>query len=207
MISTIDLIDHLPNHPVIIEAGAHDGRDTVAMARFAEHVWAFEPVPALYEQAREAVSIYGNISLSPLALGEFEQMRKMWLSGGGPGCDGSSSLMAPAEHYGSYPQIHFEPEPIKVPVTTIQAWAQSSEVDHIDGAWLDMQGSELAALKSAGPILDTLRAVMLEVSLIELYAGCPLWPEVREWLEDHGFTVVIEDLYSPHAGDALVVRS
>jgi hypothetical protein len=48
---------------------------------------------------------------------------------------------------------------------------------------------------------------MLEISLVELYAGCPLWPEVRLWLANQGFQVVIEDLYSAHAGDALVVRA
>lgn len=41
----------LPPNPIIIEAGAHIGRDTKKMARQwpNAHIHAFEPVPALFE--------------------------------------------------------------------------------------------------------------------------------------------------------------
>jgi FkbM family methyltransferase len=201
MISTTDLLDNLPAAPVVIEAGAHLGEDTIALARFAEHVYAFEPVPALYVLANHATAEYPNVTVAPMALGEVDTMADMWVAN-----DASSSLMSPVEHFQYYPHITFV-EKIRVPVTTIASWALRENVDHVDGAWLDIQGAELAALKSAGPLLDTIHAIMLEVSLVELYENNPLWPEVREWLQMRGFQVVIEDLYSGHAGDALVVRS
>ena len=48
---------------------------------------------------------------------------------------------------------------------------------------------------------------MLEISLVELYAGCPLWPEVEVWLYDHGFGVMTKYIYpGDYAGEVLMVR-
>jgi FkbM family methyltransferase len=205
MLTPRHLLDHLPDNPVVLEAGAHHGEDTVALAVNAAHVYAFEPVPELHEVTERVTRHCGNVTLSRLALGGEEAMGWMHVSSGAH--DASSSLMAPAEHATYYPTIGFKPEPIAVVVTTIETWAKTNHIDHIDGMWLDMQGGELQALKAAGTILQHVRAIMLEISTVELYHGAPLWPEVRLWLANHGFQVAIEDLYSEHAGDALVVRA
>lgn len=39
-----------------------------------------------------------------------------------------------------------------------------------------------------------------------LYAGAPLWPEVRQWVSSQRLRVEIENLYEETHGDALVVR-
>jgi FkbM family methyltransferase len=205
MLTPRDLLDHLPDNPTILEAGAHHGEDTVALAVNASHVYAFEPVPELHEVTERVTRHCGNVTLERLALGGQEAMGWMHISSGVN--DASSSLLAPKEHATYYPHIPFKPEPIPIIVTTIDAWARDNDVYKIDGMWLDMQGGELQALKAAGTILQYTTAIMLEISLVELYAGCPLWPEVRLWLANQGFQVVIEDLYSAHAGDALVVRA
>jgi FkbM family methyltransferase len=205
MLTPHHLLDHLPANPVVIEAGAHHGEDTTILATYASHVYAFEPIPELHEVTERVTRHCTNVTLERLALGGEEAMGWMHVSTGVN--DASSSLMEPAEHETYYPHIGFKPEPIPIIVTTIEAWARDNHVDHIDGMWLDMQGGELQALKAAGTILQQVRAIMLEISTVELYRGCPLWPEVRLWLANEGFSVAIEDLYSAHAGDALVVRS
>ena len=128
----------------------------------------------------------------------------MWLSGGQH--DYSSSLLEPKEHLDEFPQIRFEEE-IRVPVTTLASWATREGIDRIDAMWLDMQGYELAALKAAGPILETTRAIIMEVSLTELYAGIPLWRDVRAWLEGQGFRIEGEHWYPESFGDVLAVRN
>lgn len=200
-----DLLDYLPAKPVILEAGAHHGEDTVALAQHAAHVYAFEPVPECYVKAWRATAGCTNVTLSRLALGAADMMGWMWISAGRN--DASSSLLVPTLHRSYYQHIGFLPEPMPVVVTTIESWAEHNHVKHIDGMWLDMQGTELLALQAAGSILDSVTAIMLEVSLVELYDGAPTWPEVQAWLADQGFKVAVEDLYSEHAGDAIVVRS
>lgn len=50
-------VEYLPSAPVIVEAGAHVGSDTQAMARRwrAATIHAFEPVPELFELLRTNV--------------------------------------------------------------------------------------------------------------------------------------------------------
>jgi hypothetical protein len=55
---------------------------------------------------------------------------------------------------------------------------------------LDVQGAELRALTGAGGILEHVVLIELELSLRELYAGAPLWPEVAGWLQGRGFRMV-----------------
>lgn len=196
----------LPDDAVIVEAGAHSGGDTVALARlFAEgQIHAFEPIPALYEQLRRGTSGCPNVTTYPLAIGEAEAVRPMWIGGGAE--DGSSSLLSPKAHLDVFPEITFD-RTLSVNVTTLSAWATREGVRGIDGMWLDMQGQELAALKGAGDLLATTRAVILEISAVELYEGAPLWPEVREWLGSAGFEIAAENWHVTEAsGDALAVR-
>jgi FkbM family methyltransferase len=205
MLTPRDLLDHLPANPVILEAGAHHGEDTVALACNAAWVYAFEPIPELYEVTARVTAHCENVTLSRLALGGEDAMGWMHVSIGRD--DASSSLMAPAQHERYYPHIHFKSQPIAVSVSTIRSWSEVNGIYHIDGMWLDMQGSELSALKAAGTILDTTTSIMMEISLKELYAGAPLWPEVNQWLHANGYKVVKKFIYpGNYAGEVIATR-
>ena len=206
MITTADLLRVLPDDPTILEAGAHHGEDTIVLAKHAAHVYAFEPVPLCFMRAHEATLHLPNVSMFAFALADSEDaLAKMYVSQGKD--DASSSLLRPADHYDKYPHISFDEDPIDVRVTTIEAWAEDNQVSCIDGMWLDTQGTELAILQSAGEILETVQAVMVEFSLTQLYHAAPLWPEVQNWLEEQGFCVINEYRYpGDYAGEALVAR-
>jgi FkbM family methyltransferase len=195
---------YLPEDAVILEAGAHRGTDTVVFAGMWPdgQVHAFEPIPEVYEHLERATAALPNVKTYRCALGERTAVERMYVSGGGQ--DASSSLLAPRDHLSAYPEITFD-ETQEVEVMTIAAWASRERIERVDGMWLDMQGAELAALRAAGPILETTRAIILEVFLVPLYAGAPLWPEVREWLTAQGFRVKREALGESY-GDALVIR-
>ncbi len=165
-------------------------------------IHAFEPVPTVYAQLETNTSGLRNVIRHRDALGDTEGEVEMWVSRGRD--QASSSLRAPRDHLDIFPDVEFEKAVANA--TTIARWAERCGVDRVDAMWLDMQGHELSALKAAGPLLDQVRAMVVEMSLVELYEGCPLWPEVRGWLESQGFRVEIEDEYHPATGDALVVR-
>jgi FkbM family methyltransferase len=197
---------HIPQHAVIVEAGAHYGIDTVQFARLwpEGRIYAFEPVPHVYEHLQRNTAGYRNVTTYQLALGDTDAAMRMWLSDRGH--DYSSSLLEPRKHLDEFPEIGFE-ETTSVRVTTLASWAAGEGIDRIDGMWLDMQGYELATLKAAGPILETTRAIVLEVSATELYARMPLWPEVKAWLESRGFRIEQEHWYRPSFGDVLAARA
>jgi FkbM family methyltransferase len=197
---------YIPRDAVIVEAGAHHGIDTVQFARLwpEGRIYAFEPVRHVYERLQRNTARYPNVKTYQLALGDRDARMRMWLSDREH--DYSSSLLEPRKALDEFPEIRFE-ETTSVRVTTLSSWAAREGINRIDGMWLDMQGYELAALKAAGPILETTRAIILEVSATELYAGVPLWPEVQAWLESQGFRVEQEHWYRQSFGDVLAARA
>lgn len=70
---------------------------------------------------------------------------------------------------------------------------------------LDLQGSELVALRSLGPQLPTFKAVLTEVNLKRMYHGVALLHEVDFFFQRHGFRRVVLTLGTVQ-GEALYVR-
>ena len=197
------LLAALPPDPVLVEAGAHNGDDTRWFAKACGHVHAFEPAPGPFEHLRRRCREIPNASAYPLALSDAKGVADLWVCSGTH--DGSSSLLAPTGHLEAFPDLHFN-ETERVDVTTLEDWA-AGVGQTVDGLWLDAQGAELAILRGAGDLIDGVAAVVLEVSVSELYEDAPLYPEVAAWLEGRGFEVrqrVMHD--GALQGDVLAVR-
>lgn len=190
---------YLPPNPVILEAGAHNGSNSVEIAGFwpGGILHAFEPVPAAFEMlTAEAKRFDGRIACYPSALGPKKDRMTMHLSGDGSvgSCQSSSLLQPAAGHEAEYSFITFE-KLIEIEVTTIDDWAAENNITHVDFLRLDMQGYELEALKGASRILESALAIQLEVSNIRLYQNAPLYPEVRDWMDRAGFRPRIEAIF------------
>jgi 2-O-methyltransferase len=194
----------IPRNPVVIDAGAHRGADSIEMARLwpGAVVHAFEPVPDVFALLTKKTQDYRNIRRYQLALGEKEDEAEMFVS---VGQDASSSLLKPQAILTEHPEITFKPN-CRVRVTTIDQWAQENGVDHVDFMWLDMQGYELKALEGAQSILKKVSAIHTEVNLKETYSGANLYGEFRAWLEGRGFKVNKEDIGDESGGNVLFVR-
>lgn len=52
---------------------------------------------------------------------------------------------------------------------------------------MDLQGAELLALRGAQESLRACRALLVEVSTVEVYRGGAQWPELRDHLQERGF--------------------
>lgn len=182
----------LPVNPLILEAGAHIGRDTVKMSKLWPEgtIYAFEPVPELFKQLVENTKTYKNIFCFPSALSDKVGEAALYVSSGAS--TAASSLLEPYEYTKKRPEVQFTP--IQVPTTTLDTWAQEQQVDHIDFMWLDMQGHELTVLEAAPRIFRTVKALLIEVSLTERFKKNPLYDEVRSWVENQGFNAIQEDI-------------
>ena len=207
-ISKKKIAKYLPNNPVIFEAGAFNGEDSLALSKqFPKgHIHAFEPIPEVFNELKKRVRGQKNVSIYPIALGATNGMTTMYLSGASHQQRSSSSLLKPKEHLNVHQHIPFK-QTLKVPIKTIDAWALQNGVPYIDFMWLDMQGNELVALKAAPKILSTVKVIYTEVSLIETYEGVPLYEEYKNWLISQGFEVKIEALAWKDMGNVLFVRN
>jgi len=196
----------IPPNPVIIEAGAHVGMDTLEMAQLwpGGEIHAFEPIPELFERLFEKTRNFNNVHCYKLALSNFTGRSKMYVSSGAS--NSSSSLLFPKDHLIVHPDVQFK-ETIDVDVTTIDDFLLRKRIKRVDFLWLDIQGSELAAMKASPRALMSVCAIHTEVSLKEVYENVPLYEETRTWLNDNGFRVVIEALPWSDMGNVLFVRS
>jgi FkbM family methyltransferase len=194
----------LPPQPVIVEAGAYTGNDTVKMAKRwpGATIHAFEPVPAVYDKLRRAAAKFPQVKCYPLALSAKSGRADMYVSKGIS--DGSSSLLAPSEELANYPGLSFR-EKIEVETITLADWAAREGVKHADFLWLDLQGAELDVLKASEEFIHGTSVIYTEVSGKEEYKGGALYPELKRWLESKGFRAVREELPPEWEGNGNVL--
>jgi FkbM family methyltransferase len=178
----------LPACPVIIDAGAHIGADSVEMYRLYKNaqIHAFEPVPAIFTSLKHNVRKYKNIHTWQIALSNMTGRQELNISSGAS--DASSSLLKPNLHLIDHPDVLFS-EVILVEATTLDDWAKKNNIDKVDFLWLDMQGFELNVLKTSKIIFPTVKVVHMEINTKATYLKAPLYSEVKLWMEGKGFRV------------------
>lgn len=188
---------YLPNDPVIIEAGAYNGNDSVYMSNFLpkSKIYAFEPVPKLYMDLVNKTQNYANIFTSQYALGDKNDTVKFYISAFNNNPQepsASSSLLEPKEHleYASYVVFN---QTINVEMLTLDTWANSNNIDHIDMLWLDMQGYELNMLKACPETLKRVKVIYTEVEFVEAYKDQYLYHDVVSYLNNLGFKILAQD--------------
>jgi 2-O-methyltransferase len=198
---------YLPQNPVIVEAGAYKGYDTMQFSRIwpQARIHAFEPVPALFARLRMRMFFFRNVRCHPYALSAQSGQMPLYVSGGTS--TASSSLLPPKEHLQDFPTVTFDQQ-VQVPCITLDDWATQQGLDYVDLLWLDLQGYELQALQAAPRILPTVRALVTEINYNEAYAGAATYPVLRNWLIGQGFVerIVQADGESTY-GNALYINS
>src|SRR5688500_8631796 len=81
-ISKAVLKKYLPKNPVIIDCGAHDGSDTIQLAKVfkGSQIHAFEPLEPLFRKLSAQVAKYKNIVCYQLALADNDGLRNFFIS-------------------------------------------------------------------------------------------------------------------------------
>lgn len=203
---------YLSNNPVIIEAGAFDGKDTLRLAEKWPNatIHAFEPVPAIFEQLKKNTEHIKNIHRYSIALSSQTGTATFYVAEKPhkPGkINQAGALHKPKERLKHSP-IEF-PRTIKVQTITLDDWAMQNNIDHVDMLWLDLQGYELPVMQAAPKILNTVNVIFTEVAFIEAYEGQPQYKDVKNWLENNDFTMIGKDFEDPPQwffGNALFVK-
>ena len=190
-ISKAVLKKYLPANPVIIDCGAHDGADSVALAKLFKGatIHAFEPVKDLFTRLTDNTNHFKNIITYPIALADVDGEMDFYISAGAS--DGSSSLLEPEDHLTDHPDTFFK-DKITVKTITLNNWAKVNNIVKVDMLWLDMQGYELKMLMASPGILETVSVIHTEVSTRETYRGVAQYQDYRSFLEKKKFTMQIE---------------
>lgn len=192
----------------VIHVGAHEAQEANEYAIHAlEPVLWFEAVPSLVARASERLALFPRQKVyGGLLWSEPDQVKILNLSSNDLG---SSSVFDFHLHSASYPEVKMnESLTLKTTTLNIVIPEYSAISEDISFLVLDVQGAELEVLKGSTNILRDLDAIMVEVSIRELYKGAPVYLEVIEWLTGQGFTLIADDI-NHHVGwgDALFLRS
>ncbi len=144
----------LLSNDVFIDIGANIGYFSLLSATISPSVKviSFEPVKDLFQKLNENISINvcKNIVAINAAAGEMNEQRELYLSA--PDNLGMSSFHQP-ENYSGRKE--------KVEVIVFDDWFKTSGLTKIDLIKLDIEGSELAALKGMRMVLEEQKPVLI----------------------------------------------
>lgn len=201
---------YLPTDPVILECGGYNGADTVRMANIWPQgtIYTFEAIPDHCTNICKAIKKYPNVKAFPLALADKTGVLPFYLSRfPTKQLAASSSLLPVKDHVKFDNHVSFGGS-IDVNAITLDDWAAQEGVTHIDFMWLDMQGSELNMLK-VSEIAKKTKVIYTEAEFIEAYEGQYLYPALKQWMLDNGFTLIALDFDETFGllGDKIVTPS
>jgi FkbM family methyltransferase len=147
-------------------------------------VAAFEPLPAHCDEFTKNCRALPGVALHPIALGAENATMALHVTSFS---DASSILpLARASH------DHFgvtEISQVAVPVRRLDDYRAEKELVWPDLIKIDVQGFELAVLSGATSVLAHARALIVEVSFVELYENQCEFPEMCSFLAEQGFRI------------------
>jgi FkbM family methyltransferase len=184
-VSSLELLELMQSAgiKVIYDIGAHVGTwSLLAKAIFpSAQIHGFEPLP----QHREEF------------LSHFVGMKDVTLHSVGLGASNGTTVFHITNHIGSSSVLPLgeaadcfalkEVGRSSVELHRLDDYRAAHRLKLPDMIKLDVQGYELQALQGAEQCLRAARAVLMEVSFVEIYQGQPLFEDVVRYMADAGF--------------------
>jgi FkbM family methyltransferase len=177
----------------VIDVGANDGADSLAYARRFPTIRfvAVEPTPELARRLESDSAGLENYTVVACAIGRADgdavlKIRPLSVHNSLERVDHPSvaRLGLPVDAYDVR-------EEVRVPVRTLSSLCQELGVSAIDVLHVDAQGSDLDVLVSAGELLATVRAGVVEAGRrLHLYSNTVGRREIVAFLTERGFRVV-----------------
>ena len=154
------LVQFLPYNPVIIEAGAYQGNQTIYATKVWPHyrsVIAFEPNPSAFEvlQQRVIEENLERVQINNLALNNYNGEATLYISHAN---EKESSLLAPTEAMQSY----YQGPQLTVPCVVLDDWCEQNQIESVDILSLELEGLELKVLEGSSNILKNTKIVILQ---------------------------------------------
>jgi FkbM family methyltransferase len=173
------------SYATVIDVGSNRGQFAV----FARHRWpnarvlCFEPLPGPRNVLTRIADELGNVKVFPYALSDEAGERRMHVARSD---DSSSFLTATPRQLEAFPDT-LEVEEQVVEVRRLENLVTAEDVSHPVLMKIDVQGAELDVLHGASELLGAVREILVECSLVELYAGQPLLDDTILFAREQGF--------------------
>ena len=148
-------LEHIVDrHSIILDVGANVGYFTLISAKKAKagKVFAFEPVKGLFQRLQKNIdqNYLQNVEISQFAVGEADEDAVIFISSSEN--QGMSSVKPP-ENFSGVSQA--------VRIIRIDDWATKKNIKRLDIIKLDVEGSELFALRGMDQTLTRFKPVLI----------------------------------------------
>jgi len=190
----------LPYNPVIFEAGAFRGLDTVSAAKIWPNgrIIAFEPYPNAFSllETNVAYAQVTNVELHKLALNSYNGTALFNVCLGPnnnePAYGYASSLLPLKKGM----EVFCKGPQIEVSCVTLDSWCKENQIDSIDLLHLEVEGAEYNVLKHSRNTLKTVKVICIKTQIHPYRLGMTNFPALKEFLEKANF-VLLSHWYQP----------
>lgn len=189
----------------ILDVGANRGDTAIKYSTLFDQakVYAFEPFPETYEKLFVNIKEYKKIIPARYAISDKKGEAVLFSN-----INEDTNSLLPSDKIGlSSDQQVKNKSSITVQTETIDNYCLDNNIQHIDILKMDIQGSELAALKGAINLLEKkkIKLIYTETYFKQQYQGQPLFHDISSFLYKYGY--VIQDIYSPIYGNGSLAWS
>ena len=182
----------------IFDVGANRGLKTTEFINLfpSASIYAFEPYLPLFEELEKRFQHNKKIHLYNIGISNEKGNSVFNVN---TGLDTSSFLNSNKTGLNSDAQVQTIQE-LVLPLTTLDHVVSEEHIDRINILKMDIQGSELNALKGAEKLLieNKIDIIFTETYFIQQYIAQPLFYEIASFLLSYGY--VLQDMYNPVYG-------
>lgn len=173
-------------HPKgILHVGAWDGIEMEDyIAQNIDNVIFIEAQAEIFPTLRGRIANYPNAKALQYCVSDKMEEVQFNITNNGQ----SSSILELGTHKDVHPEVTVTDTKKMQAVTIAEIFRiEKLDIANYDFVNMDIQGSELKAIKGMGNMIEKINAFYLEVNEKELYKGCALIGEIDEYLERFGF--------------------
>jgi FkbM family methyltransferase len=174
---------------VVLDVGANTGQYAIHLRKlgFAGRIVSFEPLQAEYAQLETRASKDPLWETLNCALGDQDSRQEINIA---ENSYSSSMLNVLPRHLDSEPKVRSigkQMIELRKLDSIFEKLCSDSEVSYLK---LDAQGFEMRILEGAEKSLEKIDTIQLEMSLMPLYQGETLLPEMMQWMYQKGYVLV-----------------
>lgn len=177
----------------VVDVGANRGQfATIARRLYPDaQIYSFEPLPGPAAIFRDVLAGDAAIQLFNTAIGAASGQAKIYVTTR----DDSSSLLKP----GTSQDEIFGVQTSRMDEVSVRRLAECVPPERLARPALlkiDVQGAELDVLQGAADMIDGFDAIYVECSYLQLYENQPLYADIAQWTDQHGFRLA--GVYNQH---------
>lgn len=167
------------NPAIVIDVGAYIGEWTCSFKRVfpSARILMVEPQPGHIDRLRAVATALNGVELAALLVGAQERNNVPFHM-----CESASSVLMESAR----PTVV---STIAIPMSTLDKVTTNSVFARPDFIKLDVQGYELEVLRGGEMALSSAEAVLMEVNLLGILDGAPLFNEATQFMSERGFQV------------------